>query len=382
MSQNEDKGPETLSFGKWIREQRLARNVSLEEIAAVTKVHINQLKHLEEDARERLPAPAFVRGFLISYARHLGLEEDEVLSRFKDTHGPTADGAPLGKSLRAARAPNQAKVKLVESTPLAAAPAAKNLDQEPPKMMKPKNLAAMGGLLVVLITLGILISLGKKQKKPAVAPVTTESAATTAAPVAIVENTTPSSAPPPVTETADATKTAAMTTPAKTETHATAPNAKTPGKTEAPTTGAATGTPAATKKNQLELKAIEQSWVNVRIDDKDSSGMNLTPGASANFEADRKITLALSDAGAVEIRWNDTWYAAPGFRGDVKSITLPDQIAKLTVRTVSKVRPKKAATATPAAAGAPAAAGTPSEGDAPAVPAPAPSKVDPATLED
>lgn len=58
MSKDENKNsPESgsLSFGRWLREERLRKNVSLEEIAAVTKVHISQLKHLEEDERDKLP---------------------------------------------------------------------------------------------------------------------------------------------------------------------------------------------------------------------------------------------------------------------------------------------------------------------------------------
>lgn len=78
----------------------------------------------------------------------------------------------------------------------------------------------------------------------------------------------------------------------------------------------------------------------MRIDDKDSSGVSLVPGSNYSFEADRKILLSLSDAGSVEIRWNGTRYAPLGFRGDVRSLTLPEQLAKLTLKSAATIAKK------------------------------------------
>jgi cytoskeleton protein RodZ len=42
------------------------------------------LRALEADDHPRLPAPPFVRGFLRAYARHVGLQADEVLLRYEE----------------------------------------------------------------------------------------------------------------------------------------------------------------------------------------------------------------------------------------------------------------------------------------------------------
>lgn len=362
MSKDENKNASESgapSFGRWLREERMRKNVSLEEIAAVTKVHITQLKHLEDDERDKLPAPAFVRGFLISYARHLGLEEDHVLARFKEGQPNISVAAePIAKAIRAAQSPQQPKVRLVESSPLGHAPATKDLERPTPKMLKPKNVAMIVVGLVVVIGLGMLIALGKKSKrektpkKEVAAQVEGVSSATTSTSAA--------------TGPADAA-------PAKNHAQPTAGT----GPTLAPPEAA----PNAPKKYTLELRATEQSWVNVRIDDKDSSGVSLVPGSNYSFEADRKILLSLSDAGSVEIRWNGTWYAPLGFRGDVRSLTLPEQLAKLTLKSAATaaakkpVAKKKPATApgdtvpAPAAeSAAPAAPPAPAAAEAPTTP--------------
>jgi cytoskeletal protein RodZ len=86
MSDNLEKASEevqkTLTFGAWLKDQRVTKKVSLEEIAAVTKIHITQLRNLEEGWEGTAPAPAFIRGFIVSYAKHLGLDEVEVLNQF------------------------------------------------------------------------------------------------------------------------------------------------------------------------------------------------------------------------------------------------------------------------------------------------------------
>lgn len=342
---NQTNDANVSSFGAWIKAERLKKNINLEEIAAVTKVHISQLKHLEDDQRDKLPAPAFVRGFLISYARHLGLDEDEVLSRYK---GPGTGGDLVNKSLRAAQSSSQPKVRLVENSTITQAPATKDLEKPTPPLLRKRSLAIIGGTLAVLIGLTLLISIGKKSRKDE--PVKEETA----------------------TETKTETSTPAATTAAATE-----KPKETPVETPAPTKAAAVAAaapantaPSTPKKYALELRATEQSWVNIRIDDQDSQGMVLSPGNIRSFDADRKVTLSLSDAGSVEIRWNGTWYAPPGFRGDVRSITLPDQLAKLSLRAAVPAAKKKAAAPNAAAPAAGAAPAAPAATPAPAAPAP------------
>ena len=73
---------ESIPFGGWLRRQRELRQVSLREIADVTKISIRYLEALEEDRFDVLPAPVFAKGFLREYARYVGLDADEVVNTY------------------------------------------------------------------------------------------------------------------------------------------------------------------------------------------------------------------------------------------------------------------------------------------------------------
>ena len=73
---------ETASFGTWLRRQRELREISLREIADVTKISIRYLEALEQDRFDVLPAPVFAKGFLREYARYVGLDAVEVVNSY------------------------------------------------------------------------------------------------------------------------------------------------------------------------------------------------------------------------------------------------------------------------------------------------------------
>jgi cytoskeletal protein RodZ len=72
------------SIGAYLRRERELRHVSLEELVQLTRVPLKMLQRIEEDRFDELPGEVFARGFLRSYARALGLDCEEVLSRFAD----------------------------------------------------------------------------------------------------------------------------------------------------------------------------------------------------------------------------------------------------------------------------------------------------------
>jgi cytoskeletal protein RodZ len=54
--------------------------VSLEEVAAVTRVPLPALRSIEEGRLDELPGEVFVRGFLRAYARCLRLDPEDVVT--------------------------------------------------------------------------------------------------------------------------------------------------------------------------------------------------------------------------------------------------------------------------------------------------------------
>jgi hypothetical protein len=85
-----------LRFGDELRRERLAREITLEEISAATKISLRVLRALEASDLEHLPAPAFTRGFIRSYAQHIGIDAEEKVCAYLADLARHADGnAPL-----------------------------------------------------------------------------------------------------------------------------------------------------------------------------------------------------------------------------------------------------------------------------------------------
>ncbi len=67
------------SPGRYIKEQRKRQGMSIDQLAAATKIPRSSLELLESDHHESLPGPVFVKGFLRCCARALGLEAEVVM---------------------------------------------------------------------------------------------------------------------------------------------------------------------------------------------------------------------------------------------------------------------------------------------------------------
>jgi cytoskeleton protein RodZ len=76
----QDNPMETL--GGLFRQTRERQRLSLEQIASRTRIQQRHLEALEEENFASLPAKVFVKGFVRSYARSLGLDEDKAIQLF------------------------------------------------------------------------------------------------------------------------------------------------------------------------------------------------------------------------------------------------------------------------------------------------------------
>jgi cytoskeleton protein RodZ len=73
------------SIGRTLREARTERGLELADVERATKIRIKFLEAMEDDRWEALPAPAYARGFLDIYARHLGLDREALLDQYRET---------------------------------------------------------------------------------------------------------------------------------------------------------------------------------------------------------------------------------------------------------------------------------------------------------
>jgi hypothetical protein len=71
-----------LSLARWLTTGRQKKSLSLDEVAKVTRIPVRTLEKLEGGDHIGLPADVFVKGFVRSFARAVGLDENDALERF------------------------------------------------------------------------------------------------------------------------------------------------------------------------------------------------------------------------------------------------------------------------------------------------------------
>lgn len=69
-------------FGEHLKRERELRGVTLEEVAAATRISPRFLEAIENEQWDRLPGGAFNRGFIRSVARYLGLDEENMVAEY------------------------------------------------------------------------------------------------------------------------------------------------------------------------------------------------------------------------------------------------------------------------------------------------------------
>jgi cytoskeleton protein RodZ len=79
-------GPTKVSgLGALLRSEREDRGLSHEQLAQITRLRKRFLEALENEEWENLPPAVFVKGFIRSYAKALGLDEGKLLDLYKST---------------------------------------------------------------------------------------------------------------------------------------------------------------------------------------------------------------------------------------------------------------------------------------------------------
>ena len=70
------------SVGELLRREREAQEKTVEDVAKVTRMSRQTIEAIEEDRFAALPAPVYVKGHLRTYARFLGLDEEDMVRRY------------------------------------------------------------------------------------------------------------------------------------------------------------------------------------------------------------------------------------------------------------------------------------------------------------
>lgn len=277
------------SFGAYLKAHREKKGIRLEEIASITKIHPHSLELLEGDRWDALPPEPFVRGFILAYAKYVGLSAQEVIEKYRESTGQTP--APIGPAQESmASAAGQRA-----GTPPIGAPSELITQVRLPsgaKMITALSLIAVIGLTALLINVGrdaetpsTATPVAAAPETPAATPAKEEDRKIAVAPVAEAK-------PPAV---------ASMHEPAPVE--ATMPP----------------GPPA----HEIVVEGKERTWMKVVIDDAPPQEVFLGEGKSATYKAANKIKVVLGNATGTRVVYNGKEVEGKQFMGTIRSYKFP-----------------------------------------------------------
>lgn len=243
------------ALGEEFRSAREARGLTLSDVAERLHIRSVYLAAIEEEDWAAIGAPVYVRGFLRTYARYLGIDPERAVANF------TAVG--------------------IEAAPSRPGPAAH--DERPGTPRRGPSVAAIAAIVVAVLALGFVgyeYYLYQAGSSGGAAPV--------ARPVADLPAATPAAA-------------GASVPPAESSREAAA--------TEAPT-------PAAAPRQPLVVRVTDTSWLRVTIDGKVALEGILPAGTSKAFTG-TSADIRVGNAGGVQITVHGRSLGTLGGSGDV-----------------------------------------------------------------
>src|SRR6266705_51018 len=79
-------------LGKKFQEARLARGLTLDEAARLTKIRPSRLAEIEAEDFSQFPSLAYAKGFLLIYGKFLDIDVTPYLEAFEGSENVTVDG--------------------------------------------------------------------------------------------------------------------------------------------------------------------------------------------------------------------------------------------------------------------------------------------------
>ena len=308
------------SIGDTLRRERLRRGLDLDKVAAETKIGRHQLEAIEANQFDRLPGGVFARSFIRQYARILELDDEEIIAELKQQFDEPADTAPVPE-------PQSSAARL---------PYMPSLEDLRDRLRSDSSVGAFVWVVVAALMCAGVYSLWQKNRQPVsqVAAVTAPPQRAPRVPVSAPHVTEPASLQPKVpAESTELTKSDFK--PAEVSANGTI---RVPAETTRPpeplstraTAGKPEGLPVAMR---VAFKASEPVWVSIKSDGTRAYIGMIERQESKQFDASRKMTVLIGNAGALQISLNGKHVGPIGPRGEIRLLVLTPQGAHVVPRT-------------------------------------------------
>ena len=302
------------SIGDFFKQVRETKGLTVDEVASKTRIRTDFVKALEEGNFAKLPDQVFARGFVRSYARSLGLDEEDAIHRFIQSAGAFYEKQDERERLKVRQA-----------------------EEERKRQANRKAVAIAIG--IAILTLVILLSreqsslLVRRSSQPE-PPSTTAKRVTPLEPGKVdvpvrpeaesptAAKTKPTEASPPPQTATRHDVTAGRSAVSGTAAAPVAPQTAVPIPPPISTQGplgppSLEGAANADEPLVLDLEATELSWVVIQVDGGSPQEALLRPGEKAKWKGQDQFMLTLGNAGGVKAELNGKPQKAFGPSGKV-----------------------------------------------------------------
>ena len=105
------------SLGQALKERREDQGLSLEKVSEWTKISVDTLKAVEDAQVERFPVYTYLRGFILAYAKAVGIDEKEIEKELK-TLAPQKENSDIMEVSPVSSSPSDLIEKDIRLTPI------------------------------------------------------------------------------------------------------------------------------------------------------------------------------------------------------------------------------------------------------------------------
>lgn len=278
-------------LGDLLRETREQKNLSLEDAEKGTNIRKLYIKAIEDGNYDKLPGEVFLKGFMKTYAKFLGLDGQKIIEQYKAEKSgvkllPNNDektieaeqSQPAEKTTVEADLKKEEKIEKQPEKTTVDKPSTKpvpNIDNfnESKKYLETKNSSGSKKNVFIIVIIIILIIVGA---------------------VAFLSNQGSDSQP------------AADTQPTTEQTQPQQQQAQQPAPAPAPVSG-----------SDVSATFSQDCWTEVKVDGNTVLSETVKAGSSLNWKGNNQVEVTVGNAGAVDITFNGQ---PQGKMGDVGAV--------------------------------------------------------------
>jgi len=342
------------AFGNKFRQAREKKQLSYEDVSKVTKIGSRMLRAIEEENFDQLPGGVFNKGFIRSYAKHLGLDPEEAVNEYLATVREAQ--LEMQQALLAAQPPSAgsqgphfgpSKPDVKSKLPLGANLSDLQLPRledmrtvEPPTERSPSRLIIAAAVVTVLGALLWVRHVREARTKTVASRTAIEHVAEPAAKTPTAANVprAESSPAPPhgaLPDQAAANPQSALSPPVQASSTAPVDSATAAAPmtvaSEADVRTITPNTPNAILRGprvsqggaatlSLLIRATETSWISVQADGQHVVQETLIAPAHTTVRADREIVVRVGNAHGINFLFNGVPVSPQGSESEVKTM--------------------------------------------------------------